>query len=175
MGMSCHLYRGMSLAPVTPMAAACYAGSRARRIPASANARHACATSSPCGCFAPPARCRCPRAGRWGSGAPLTLRGCGGRCGRKSPVLLQRLERPHPDTIDDPAPGNGRRFDGLEYLLLGRSVREGTAHVGLDPILHKPGQRILSTSAEIPDCIPPRGGSVLYAVRTSSKSHNCCT
>ena len=38
----------------------------------------------------------------------------------------------------------------------------------------KPGQRILSTSAEITDCMRHRDGCALYAIRTSSKSHNCC-
>jgi hypothetical protein len=38
----------------------------------------------------------------------------------------------------------------------------------------KHGQNILYTSAEIIDCIAQRGGG-LYAVCTSSKSHNCCT
>src|SRR5712691_10062651 len=48
-------------------------------------------------------------------------------------------------------------------------------HVLVDGGAHKPGQNILYTSAEIPDCIPHRGGGSLYAVCTSSKSHNCCT
>lgn len=34
---------------------------------------------------------------------------------------------------------------------------------------------ILYTRAEITDCMPHRSGGALYAVCTSSKSHNCCT
>ena len=44
---------------------------------------------------------------------------------------------------------------------------------GFIGVMGKPGQSILYTSAEIPDCIPHRGGGALYAVCTSSKSHNC--
>jgi hypothetical protein len=44
---------------------------------------------------------------------PLAPRGCRGPRGCKGPVLFQRLERPHPDTLGHPAPGDGRRFDGF--------------------------------------------------------------
>ncbi len=45
---------------------------------------------------------------------------------------------------------------------------------GFEGYTVKHGQSILYTSAEIIACIPQRGGG-LYAVCTSSKSHNGCT
>jgi hypothetical protein len=68
----------------------------------------------PRGRYAPPAWCGCWCAGRSGGGTPLAPCGCGGRRGRKGPVLLQRLECPDPDTIGHPAPRDSRGFDRLE-------------------------------------------------------------
>jgi len=86
---------------------------------------------------APLARCW----GRWAGGTPLAACGCRGCRGREGPVLLQRLERPDPDTIGHAAPGDRCGFDGFEQLVLGRPVCEGAAHVGLDAIVETAGRQ----------------------------------
>jgi len=102
MGTSFHLHRYGPLALVAVVDEAGCAGCCARITHAAADARRGWATSSPRGRFAPSTRCGCRRAGRSGGGTPLAACGCGRRRGYEGPVLLQRLERPDPDTIGHP-------------------------------------------------------------------------
>jgi LmbE family N-acetylglucosaminyl deacetylase len=92
--------------------------------------------------------------------------------------LLRELERvlheSRPTLVVFPDPLDrhpDHRATGLFTLL---ALRHWLPQAPATPHLLKHGQSILYTSAEIIDCIPQRGGG-LYAVCTSSKSHNCCT
>jgi CheY-like chemotaxis protein len=83
---------------------------------------------------------------------------------QQGPAALAALAQRHPDLLLADMVLDG--MPGLEVLCQAKQQ---------DPALAvKPGQRILSTSAEIADCMRHGDGGALYASRTSSKSHNCC-